>query len=349
MIGDVLASTLICQHLKEGIPGAQVHYVINSHTQPVVLNNPFVDKIVLFTEEYKKSKWAFYKFLKEIATEKYDVVIDVYGKIESNLITFFSGAPIKISYRKWYSKFIYSHVFEHSKLPPTAAGLAIDNRILLLRPILPTNEIELQKPKIYLSENEVLDAKAFLQANGVDFKKSLIMIGILGSSKEKTYPLPYMAELIDEITKKRSCSLLLNYIPSQQPEAEELYSLCSKKAQNCINLKVFAPSLRFFLAILNSCDAIVSNEGGAVNMAKALSIPSFSIFSPWVSKAGWDTFNIDNTTISVHINDFFPGKIEGKSRGQLKKDSPKLYNLFDPSLFKNQLHQFLDDKIASNQ
>jgi len=114
MIGDVLASTLLCEHLKIHFPEAQVHFLINEHTRAVVDGNPFIDKIVIFKNEFKKEKTQFYRFLKEIKKEQYDVVIDVYCKLESNLISYFTKAAIKISYKKWYSKFIYSHLFTYS-------------------------------------------------------------------------------------------------------------------------------------------------------------------------------------------------------------------------------------------
>jgi len=49
MIGDVLASTVICETIKKNLPGAKVHYLIQKNTFPVVDNNPFIDK-VLFVE-----------------------------------------------------------------------------------------------------------------------------------------------------------------------------------------------------------------------------------------------------------------------------------------------------------
>ena len=101
MIGDVLTSTILCENIKANIKESKVYYLINTQTKAVVENNPYIDEIVLFTPKYRKSKLAFYKFLKEIRKEKFDVVIDVYGKLESNLICLFSKAPIKISYKKW--------------------------------------------------------------------------------------------------------------------------------------------------------------------------------------------------------------------------------------------------------
>ena len=49
MIGDVLTSSILFEAIKIEHPSAELHYLINSHTVPVVENNPFVDKLVLLS------------------------------------------------------------------------------------------------------------------------------------------------------------------------------------------------------------------------------------------------------------------------------------------------------------
>lgn len=345
MIGDVLTSTILCQLIKEKIPGSVVHFLINTHTAAVVDNNPFIDEMVYFTEQYRKSKYAFYQFLKSIRNQKYDVVIDVYCKLESNLISLFSRADKRISYRKWYSKFIYTHLFNYSKNPDTKVGLAIENRLLLLKPLLSEQKDVGVKPKVYLKDREIVEAKTFLESKGISFEIPLIMIGVLGSGKNKTYPLAYMASLIDSMVKAHPMTLLFNYIPSQQNEAEALYSQCSEESHKHIKFDIFSNSLRSFLAVLHHCDALVSNEGGAVNMAKALNVPTFSIYAPWISKMAWDTYRGDKD-VTVHLKDYQPLLFEGKTRKELKKETPQLYRQFKPSLFKDKLDVFLERLLA---
>ncbi|MEO1485988.1 MAG: glycosyltransferase family 9 protein [Bacteroidota bacterium] len=122
MIGDVLASTVLCEHLKRHFPNSEVHFLFHSNALPVVQENPFVDRLLLFTPEQRKNKLAFLKFLRSIRKEKYSAVLDVYGKLETNLITFFSRAPVRISYEKWYTKSIYTHLFRYSSNPETTLG-----------------------------------------------------------------------------------------------------------------------------------------------------------------------------------------------------------------------------------
>lgn len=349
MIGDVLVSSLLCEHLKQQLPKCEVHYLINEHTLAVVENNPFIDTVVIFKKDAQKSKLKFYRFLIAISREKYDVVIDVYGKLESNLMTLFSGSKMRVSHSKWYSKFIYTHLISGSSKKKSKVGLAIENRLSFLSPLLLEIKNPEKTPKIYLTETEIDKAKVYLSNNRVDFSSPIVMIGILGSGENKTYPLHYMAKVIDEITRSHNATLLFNYIPIQREQAQLLYNLCNEESKSRIKFDLFAPSLRDFLGILYHCNALIGNEGGAVNMAKALNVPTFSIYSPWISKLAWHTFSDNESNLAVHLSDFLPDLIKGKSKKELKADSESLYKLFEPHFFQKALRNYLDNEIFSDQ
>jgi heptosyltransferase-2 len=194
-------------------------------------------------------------------------------------------------------------------------------------------------PKIYLTETEILERKRFLKNHGIDLKKPLYMISILGSGLNKTYPFSYMAQVIDTVANQTNGQLLFNYMPKQKLEAKEILDLCNNETKEHVFFNVFGQSLREFLAITHHCNAVIGNEGGAINMAKALNIRTFSIFSPWISKSAWDLFE-DSNNVSVHLKDYFPN-IYTKPEKAYKKDTASLYNQFKPALFLDKLKMFL--------
>ncbi|WP_298894199.1 glycosyltransferase family 9 protein [uncultured Psychroserpens sp.] len=343
MIGDVLTTSILFEALKNEHPNAELHYVINSHTFPVVENNPFIDKFLFYTPEMEESKSTFLSFLKSLKKEKYDAVIDVYSKLSSNLMTKFSGAKIKISKQKWYTSHFYTHTFKEPKTPKTKASIAIEHRLQLLKPLC--NSIpEYIKPKVYLTPEEAERSKQFLLDSNIDLSKPIFMISVLGSGENKTYPLPHMADLIDTIVENTGGQILFNYIPKQIDEAKTIYNFCKADTKKHIFFEVFGKSLREFLAITHHCTALIGNEGGAVNMAKALSIPTFTVFSPWISKESWNMFENDSSHVSVHLKDFKPELYEGKTLKEAKNNVFSLYKSFPPELIipklKNYLKQF---------
>ena len=60
-IGDVLASSIICNNLKKLYPNSQVDFLIYPFTKPVIENNESIDNIIYFEEKYRKSKKELFK------------------------------------------------------------------------------------------------------------------------------------------------------------------------------------------------------------------------------------------------------------------------------------------------
>ena len=339
MIGDVLTSTILFEALREKYPKAQLHYLINSHTYLAVKNNPFIDKFVFVTPEIETNKYRFFRFLKSVHKEKYDVVIDVYSKLSSNLITLFSKAKTTISYQKKYRSFVYSDNIEREKHNENSSGIEITNRLKLLKPL--GIDIKSLKPKIFLTDEEIEQSKQFLLQNNINFSEPLFMISVLGSSQSKTYPLPFMAKLIDVIVEETDAQILFNYIPNQIDEAKIVYNFCSSETKKHIHFDVFGKNLREFLAITNHCTALIGNEGGAVNMAKALNVPTFSIFSPWINKVGWNMFEDEKSDVSIHLKDCKPELFKDNMQKKLKSKSSLFYEAFTPDYIIPKLKSYL--------
>ena len=336
MIGDVLITSVIFEELKQKFPAAELHFIVNKNTTPVLENNPFIDKVIILDPNIEKGILGFVKQMNRIRNEKYDIVIDSYSKLKTAFFCKFSGAKKTISFHKWYSRFFYTDTIIRTKHSISTATKAVEHRLQLLKPI----EIDFQviKPKLYLQNSEIENAIELLNRNNIDLNRPIIMISAIGSSEAKTYPLEYMAQVIDEIAENKKVQILFNYIPNQKGIALELYNLCKLETQEKIFFDVYAKSLREFMGLTSQCAALIGNEGGAINMAKALDIPTFTIFSPFILKNDWNMFENETTNISVHLSDYYPN-LELKN----SKNDTGIYELLKPELFNNLLLLFLNN------
>lgn len=349
MIGDVLVSSILCNNLKKAYPGAEIHYMVYSFTTPVVAGNPNIDNLVLFTENHRKSRWAFFKLIGQIRREKYDVIIDAYSKLESWITVFFSGAKRKISYKKSGRSFLYTDTVALIKKPTGSNfGLTIERRLSLLGPLHLNIKLD-PEPKLFLTAQERKNAEKLFQKNGLDSSKKTIMLSILGSSEIKTYPLRYMSAVVDFIADNSGADLLFNYLPAHMAEAKIIYDNCKPSTKDKIFFDFTAGSLREFITVMNHCDMIIGNDGGPINMAKALGKPSFIIFSPWIEKEVWATFEDGRFHKSVHLAEYYPRLFKGKTEKELKARSLNLYRHFKPELIYGELRQFLDYNLTEQE
>lgn len=339
MIGDVLTTSLLFEILRAQYPKAKLDYLINKSTLAVVDNNPFIDTVWSYEPEFDNDKQARQQFHRQLKNQNYDLVIDVYAKLRSALLTRQLAPGSSVSYHKWYTSFCYKKTIKPARQTKRDEGLAITNRVLLLNTLgLKTDQIP--RPKIYLTQEEQFAAKSLLKQAGVYKNKPVFMISAFGSSADKTYPSPYMVKMLDALVSYTGATLLFNYLPGQQSELNGLVAACSGDTQEHCRTDIYGQSLREFLTLAQQCDAVIGNEGGAINMAKALGVPTFSIYAPWILKAAWNSFESSGENVSVHLSDFMP-ELFTKHPKTYKKNSLEMYGLLAPELINKKLEGFL--------
>ncbi len=339
-IGDVLISSVIANNYKSKYPDSEIHLMAYNFTHGVIENNPNIDKIIGINEKELKKIKNLYKVIKEVKSSKYDIIFDPYSKLQSRLICKFSGAKKTVGHKsrkKIGNLGYYTNPVEILKEKTKICGKAIEDRIHLLEQV-DSYDIINYEPKIYLTQKEI-------EQNPLEKyrDKKIIMLGILGSVPAKSMPNEYMAKIIDYIASKFDYYLLFNFAPHQQEEAATIYNLCIHK-QNIIN-DISAPTIRDFAILMSKCDALVSNEGGTVHIAKAISKPTFTIFSPYINKDDWSSFEDGRFHKSVHLLDFLPNAISNlsyKKSREIEKNPRELYLKLTPEIIFPELEYFLN-------
>jgi heptosyltransferase II len=341
MVGDVLTSSLLCENLVRLRPGTEVHFLAHRTAAAVLEGNPNIHRVHAYSPRAPLA--ARIAMARRLRDEGYDLVIDAYGKLESLLLLAAIRPPRSIGYRKPYTQPLYTDQVRRNTRTAFGLPLAIEHRLQLLEPLLGplAPERAVTRPRLYIDSAERAVARDFLATHGIGREQPLLMIGALGSGPRKTYPLPAMARLLDRIVERSGARLLFNCLPSQRAEAGALYRLCAAHTRGHIAFDATPASLREFIAVLAECDGLFGNEGGAVNMARALDVPSFSIFSPFVPRAVWD-IDADGLHPAVHLADFLPDRVDGRSTSALRRAAPRLYACFDPAWIEPALDRFID-------
>lgn len=342
-IGDVLISSVIANNYKAKNPDHEVHFMAYDYTHGVIEGNPNIDRIININDKELKKPAALLKLIKQIRQEKYDVIFDPYSKFQSRIICKFSNAGKTIGHKsrkKMGNLGYYTNPVNISKEKTKICGKAIEDRIHLLQEAGTFTKID-YTPHISLTQNEKQDTTLSRFSD-----KKIIMLGILGSTPQKSMPYGYIAAIIDHIATKYDAYLLFNYAPAQKEEAMKIFDLCINKTN--IVIDVYAQTIREFIVLMNQCDALVANEGGTVHIAKALDKPTFTIFSPYVNKDHWASFEDGARHHSVHIKEMKPGLIESftfEKRKEIEKNPEALYRELTPELIIPELDRFLNHNL----
>lgn len=143
-----------------------------------------------------------------------------------------------------------------------------------------TNDVP--RPKIYLSENEILKAKGELK----DFK---LKIGLVLKSNASVRNWPYFKELRAILSEKYPQATILEFCikrPSYWKFIKKSYP-------------VFERNLREVAALINECDVVISPDTGLAHITSALRIPTVWIFTHIDGKIR--TKNYDNVWVCQNI------------------------------------------------
>ena len=342
-IGDVLISSVIANNYKAKYPDSEVHLMAYDFTHGVIQNNPNIDKIISINEKDLKKFGNLVKMILQVRKEKYDIIFDPYSKLQSRLMCKFGGGKQTVGHKsrkKIGNLGYYTHPVGILESKSHICGKAIEDRIHLLKQVDTFEQINYE-PKIFLTETE----KQFRVPKKYQNKK-IIMLGILGSTPQKSMPYEYIAQIVDYITNTFDCYLLFNYAPNQKVEADKIYELCQNKSN--IILDIYASSIRDFAVLMNQCKVLVSNEGGTVHIAKALQKPTFTIFSPYINKDDWSSFEDGKFHKSVHLLDFLPNAISDLSYEQnkeIEKNPRAMYLKLTPEMIISELDSFLKEQL----
>lgn len=341
-IGDVLISSVIANNIKKIFPDSEVTYFVYDYTTGVLENNPNIDRIISVKEKELKKIGNLLKTISKIRKEKYDIIFDPYSKFQSRVICLFSNAKYRIGLKRAHKELkinFYTHPISLLEKRSKTCGKAIEDRINMISSVFNLKNPDYE-PKIFLTKEEH-------NYNRIDsLQKPVIMLGVFGSTPQKSMPHEYMVEIIDYITENYKGTILFNYAPYQKEEALKLYEMCKNKEQ--INPDIYEDSIRGFITLMNKCDLLVSNEGGSVHITKALNKPTFTIYSPYVNKEHWSSFEDSDLHDSIHLLEEKPALFDSftlEERRKIEADPNALYKELTPEMILSKLKPFLEHHL----
>jgi heptosyltransferase-2 len=338
-IGDVLIASVIAQNMKIIYPNSQIDFLVYDYTVGVIENNPAIDHIIEVNDKELKKLSNLKQLIQTVKKREYDIIFDPYSKLQSRLVCYFSKAPIRIGFQKRGKnplfKF-YTHNIPFLTEKTKICGKAIEDRINMVTSVFDISKDKIDyEPKIVLTEVEK-------QYNKLEkYNKPSIMLGILGSTPQKSMPYEYIVELIDFITDNYQVNVLFNYAPNQKEDALSIYNDCKNKDN--IIIDIYEDSIRGFIKLMNKCELLVGNEGGIVHISKAINKPTFTIFSPYVMKDHWASFEDGKKHASIHLLDEKPDlfSTDREERRKIEEDPSYMYKQLTPEMIIPKLDAFL--------
>ena len=169
-VGDTIIGTTLCESIKKKYPDARVDYLVYENLKEIFYNHRAIDNVL--TLDRKAGLKGWFKTLGEIRRNKYDVIIDCRTIVITALLSFFSGAKLRIGKYHKYRFFFYHHAIKGF----TEKMNQMKKYHQLLKP-LGIEEVSTEYA-ICLKDEEKNEWKKIMEAEGIDMSKLIIPMAV---------------------------------------------------------------------------------------------------------------------------------------------------------------------------
>jgi len=270
--------------LRKGFPNAFISYVVEKPYRELVEDHPELDKVIVL--ERKQGAKDFFRLIRSIRKEKYDIVLDFHGGPRASLITLLSKAKLKIGYRIKYRNFIY-HI-KLARKPETGQLHSVESHINFVRAL----GVDVKSPPPlslpHAREDEAEKVKKIIINNGLEGFK-IIIIHISAGNEFRDWGKDNWIELIDLLAKRPDVKIVL--IGANEDKEAEVEIL--KKTKVSFLSQVGKLNLRELKELISHSSLFVGPDSGPMHIAATTSTPIVALFgptlpvnfSPWEAKA----------------------------------------------------------------
>ncbi|MDP2278048.1 MAG: glycosyltransferase family 9 protein, partial [Nitrospirota bacterium] len=285
-LGDSIWMLPFVENLKANMPDVKLSVLVNKGTEAFFYNCPAVDNVIPFPRNDIKNHWLggmkFISFIRNLRKLKPDMVIDLTESDRAIILSYCSGAKIRISYknekswRQWllthnvHSKIYSKHMVDYYLDVLRESGLKIyDDKI----------KINLPEDAFYSLKNK------FPTVFGYDMTKKKVIVHPGSRNALRQWGTEKFAYLCDALSEK--CRIFLVSGPAEDAILNEVRKYMKTEPEICsseLNLYEFA-------ALCELSDMFIGNDSGPIHIASAKTFtvgiygPTLPEFvSPWTDR-----------------------------------------------------------------
>jgi len=262
--GDVVLSTPVIRNLRRAFPSSVIDFLTERPFADLVRGHPDVSDVLVFD----RATMSGLDLIRSVRGRRYEMVIDLFGNPRTALVTFLSGARVRVGYRFRGRQYAYN-----TRIEPR--GGAVHNVQFNLDAIealgIPVVD---RSPFVPFTDSDREYVEEFL--HGLPRPSGpLVGVNTAGGWYTKRWGVQQFAQLCDRLIAEHGCSILLTWGPGERTHVESIRG-AMREAPNIPPPTSF-PQLA---ALLSRCDFIISNDTGPMHIAAAVGTPVLGIYGP---------------------------------------------------------------------
>ncbi len=266
-LGDVIFNIPLANILKKN--GAQLHWLTSEKGYDIVNNNPCADKVILApVEKWKKEKnklknlYEYFKIIKSLRAEKYDIALDTQLILKSLIWTKFCGAKRRIVAKNAREGAIFGGNEKIEAMFQDFTTHAVQNYFKFAKHLnLDTNEIVMSLPE---ADKQTVEKINSLLIN-LDKNKPNLTIAPATTWANKHWNQENFKELISKIDKNKYNIIFAGTLK----DIDLINNISQGKGLNLAG----KTNLKELIELFKRSDIVISLDSGSTHLAWATNKP----------------------------------------------------------------------------
>ena len=281
-VGDVVHSLPFLEVLRDRFPSAMIDWVVEEDASGIVESHPEIDRLIIFPRKswlkrfIKKGEYIgvgkeVTKFLKELKSRRYDIVVDLQGLLKSGILTFLANGKRKIALNGGREG---SLIFTNEKVAIPDPDLhALDKYLCIARYLGATNPVWNGQIPIYDTDEEHVD----YLLGGIGYNSTLVAVNPMAKWESKLWELHRFASLADTIKEELGAGVVFTGSEGDKAAIEDIRSGMKTRALNLAG----KTTLKELAYLYQKCAAVICTDTGPMHVAAAMGSPVVvALFGP---------------------------------------------------------------------
>jgi heptosyltransferase-2 len=273
-VGDAIMSTPTVRAIRKRFPGARITLLAKPWVMPVFKHNPYIDVLMTYDANGRhRGPAGVYRLSRDVAGERFDLAILFQNAFEAALIAWMARIPQRLGFTTDARSLLLTHRVR--SWPALKKGHLVDYYLGLIAAAGGSSQD--RRLDLFLSPEERAAARNACRDLGIGAGRRIVGINpgaTYGTAKR--WPRERFVELSRRLIGRYGASVLIFGGPG---EARLGARIAEEVGSRCFNL-CNRTSLREAMALIDRCDAFVTNDSGLMHVAAALNVPQIAIIGP---------------------------------------------------------------------
>jgi predicted lipopolysaccharide heptosyltransferase III len=292
-IGDVVFTTPAVHALRARFPDAHLAYLVEPAAAPIVARNPHLnDVIVAPRARGVRGLVADLALGRRLRAQRYDLAIDFHGGPRASLLTWLSGAPVRLGYEILGRGWMYTERVARPR--ELRKRHSVENQWDLLAPLGVAPPDRSAYPAEMPADAAVAAAiDARLRDAGVGHGDPIVVIHVSAGNPFRRWPASHFVELVAALAADdERRRIVVTSGPSEHNAAARVIAdaqrqLGPERSRQVLSCGEF--SLTELRAVLDRASLYIGGDSGPLHVAATTHVPIVGLYGPTlpVRSAPW--------------------------------------------------------------